>query len=111
VTRGFVIDGPFMVFGDGMITASRLLSLVLDEACVWALVDGAVDPQEFKRMSPEQERDYKPMFPANEPIAYYPVANPPEPTAKWSNPDTCPGRHIYPIGSECKACGRFHPGI
>jgi hypothetical protein len=65
--RGFVIDGPFMVFGDGFFaTADIVMSRVGIDGSISLRVRGLSDTfswTHYRLMSPEQERDYKPMFP------------------------------------------------
>jgi hypothetical protein len=81
--RGFVIDGPFMVFGDGMQATGDVANVAFpdklnDSFEVDCKMDDYIRRLYFKPMTPEQERDYKPMFPSDEPIAY-PVMNQPQP--------------------------------
>jgi hypothetical protein len=74
--RGFVIDGPFMVFADGVISIDRLISFSWDDSRAMAAIDGIGYQAAFHKMSPEQERDYKPMFPVCAQPQTFPVMNP-----------------------------------
>jgi hypothetical protein len=145
MSRGFVIDGPFMVFSNGLTPWAYIKAMGFpEEDCPDFGVethskDGEILEMTYKPLAPEQERDYKPMFPVCTQPQTFPVMNPTteddvrlflntcnhetflriaddysfwkrhaEGTAKWSNPDTCPGRHIYPVGYPCLACGIVH---